>query len=232
MNEEEIAVEVNKKFRDGIKDWMTSENSKREKSFHVSSFVYDCTRKVWYESKYDDKVPEPPDDGLFRMWIGTKLHETPVSESHEIPLRYNYMENWFTGRIDEIMEIDGKTFIIDKKFPQRLPRTANDHYLNQVMFYAALLKKTKGIVVDGVGIHYFTPTVAYEAHGEREKTFIRFVTPEEIDKYVEKIEQMMNEVITKLKNNTLPEKNVSWYCTYCPYKVSCDAESTAYMERN
>ncbi len=235
MNEEEIAEEINKQFHDGVRKWMADENSKRDMSyFHVSSFVYKCKRKVWYEAKYSDKVPPLDDASISRMWIGTKLHETPVSDLHEVPVWYEFDGVKLGGRIDEIMKVDGKTFIIDKKFVNYIPRTPNDHYIEQVKFYAALYRLNTGTLVDGIGIHYYKPTVSYKDEDQkmREKTFVRFVDEEEILKFEKYIEEMLKDIDYSLKNDVLPEPMASWYCEHCPFMASCLVNKKEFIARS
>lgn len=231
MNSEEteIANEINKQFAAGVRKWMDSEQEKRSKEhLHVSSFVYSCVRKVWYETKYYDLVPPPDLEGTYRMWIGTKLHETPITDTHELPLFVESNDMKFGGRLDEIVEYNGKKIIVDKKFVSHIPSSPNDHYMNQIMFYAALLKMMKGVIVDGVALHYFVPHVRYE-RDLREFTFVRLVSKDEIEAIEALIDEMMKKLKISLEQNVLPEKHVSWYCKYCPFKVSCDMESLDYL---
>jgi CRISPR/Cas system-associated exonuclease Cas4 (RecB family) len=227
--EEEIADKINEKFREGVRKWMDEEQAKRDKSiFHVSSFVYGCLRKVWYEEKYADKVPPVDDEGILRMWIGTKLHETPITEMHETPVWIDFPVKDFGGRLDEIFEIDGKKILVDKKFSNSLPKSMNDHYYKQITYYAAMLLYSKNILVDGVGIHYMKPTVNYNDK-ERERTFVKLLTKEEILEVGEEIKRMVYEVMEDLEKDILPPPYHSWYCQYCPFSVSCYAETKDYL---
>jgi len=232
VNTNEIEKEINEKFGEGIRAWMKSEGEKRDKNyFHVSSFVYECVRRVWYEKKYMDLLPELDIQSIYRMWIGTKLHETPVSSEHEVPVYGTFDGVEFGGRIDEIITLDNKMrIIVDKKFTNKLPYTPHEHYLHQIMFYAALLHNMTGEFVSGVALHYLTPTVEY-GNSEREKSFVRMVTPEEILQVEEVIKEMTAELKRTLAEDTLPTMHKSWYCTYCPFKVSCDAGSKEYMAK-
>ena len=232
MNEEEVAEAINAKFREGVRKWMDEEQAKRDKAiFHVSSFVYGCIRKVWYEEKYSDKIAPVDEEGLLRMWIGVKLHETPITDWHETPIWIDFPVKSFGGRLDEIFEIDGKKILIDKKFVNKLPISMNDHYFKQIMYYAALLLYSKEIVVDGVGIHYMLPTVSYKS-AKREQTFVKFVSKKEILETGEEIKRMVYSLLSHLETNTLPEPKRSWYCDYCPYINSCNADSLEYISKD
>lgn len=231
MNLTEIEEEVNKRFHAGVRKWMEEENAKRDTSyFHVTSLVYKCKRKVWYESQYYDLVNKVDDASLSRMWIGTKLHETPISEMHEFPVWFQFEGASVGGRIDEIMEIDGKKFIIDKKFVSYIPKEANEHYMEQVTFYAALYYLQKGVFVDGIGIHYYKPTASYDDEGGKERTFIKLLTQEEILKFTDYIKDMVSDISNHIKNHTLPDPYQSWYCKYCPYRLSCAVDSKEFIE--
>jgi CRISPR/Cas system-associated exonuclease Cas4 (RecB family) len=227
----DMESKIEKEFLNRVRDWMESENAKRGKYFHVSSFVYQCARKVWYEQTIEkEAVPKIDEDGLIRTWIGTKLHETPITNYHEHPLIAQISESDFGGRLDEIYEIDGKKVLIDKKFVGYIPNTMNDHHYEQIMYYAALLRETEGIVVDAVGISYFKPSVSYRSE-KRYKTYVRSVSEEDLDEYIKKIHDMVGEVEKHLADNTLPDKTVSWYCKYCFFKQSCDADSKEFVSK-
>ena len=153
MSEEDKIIE---QFVNKVGEWMDS--NYRADTIHVTSLVYDCARKVWYERKKVKQVPLTADpEGLFRMWIGTKLHETPLTEYHETPLSWLIYGENVTGTIDEIFEIDGKKILIDKKFVGYIPNMIRDHYLKQIQIYAVMLNDIKGIKVDKIGILYSMP---------------------------------------------------------------------------
>ncbi len=231
LTDDEISLLVNKKFREGVRKWMQAEGEKREKNYlHVSSFEYKCVRKVWYELKYADRVPDVEDTALLRMWIGTKLHETPITDNHEFRVEADIHGMHIGGRIDEIFEIDGHKYIIDKKFVKIIPSQPNDHYMTQVMYYAVLYYLMTGEFVDGVGIHYFVPVMTYDASVVTEKTYVRQLTQEDILSFKEFVEDQVLQLKTSLEKDTLPPPTRTWYCQYCPFSASCVNDSVDYVE--
>ena len=224
-----IESDIEKKFEEAIKKFSSGNDEKRLSGFHVSSMSYDCKRNIWYNIKLQSGK-ENSIDGIYRMWIGSKLHETPITENHELKMKTKRNSYILSGTLDEIVEIDGKKYLIDKKFQQYLPMKMLEHHRIQVMYYAVLLKDLKDIDVDGVGIVYFPPYMKQQTDKAgnpipRMKVVVAQVTPQILEEYRKKLYDFVDETSDKLKKNELPDKNASWYCQYCPYKEMCDIDS-------
>ncbi len=231
MKTEEVEAEIEKNAIAGIKKWMDDRGQERGNHYHVSSFTYECIRKMWYEEVNTER-PEIDDEGYIRMWIGTKLHETPISDVHELPLMATLGgEKPFGGTVDEIMTIDGKSIIVDKKFTGKIPLAMSENYREQVLNYAALYKINYNKYIDGVALLYVVPHINY-GNSRRMKAFVEWLTPNEINMQIKKIQMMIAVLEGHLKEKTLPEKHVTWYCKYCPYKVLCDGDYRDYKEAN
>ncbi len=211
---------VLKQYEDRVAAWMKSAD--REDTIHVTSLVYGCARKVWYERKKVREFNLQDDiEGMFRMWIGTKLHETPLSDMHEYYLSSYIYGNKVTGTIDEIFEIDGMKILIDKKFVSKEPKDINEHYLKQISIYAVLLNDVKGIRVDKIGILYSRPLVDYY-NKNRNKVFLVDVTDQLLEDTRNELYKLIEDISTGLATDTLPAKHESWYCRYCAFKDLCD----------
>ncbi len=227
--EDSIEREIEKKFEEAILNDYKKSNSKRLAGFHVSALSYGCNRKIWYDITRESVESNDDMDGVYRMWIGTKLHETPITENHEFQMKSKRNGYILSGTIDEIVETSKGKFLIDKKFQQKLPTSMQEHHRNQVMFYAVLLKDVKHIDVDGVALVYFLPQMSdrKDKFGNvlpRMKVFVAQVTPEILEEYRKKLYGMVDDVSAKIKSDELPEKNISWYCKYCPHKQLCDVD--------
>jgi len=216
---------VEESFYKGVKKFSDGEQQKRVRtSLHISSMSYDCSRKLWYEivTQRDSELDE---EGLYRTWIGTKLHETEMYNSlHEIKVNYKTVDVDIKvgGQIDEVLNYQGKRIIVDKKFVGRLPTEMWEHHKRQVYYYMLLYEQQEKLKVDYVAIFYFKPTVDYRWSKKRYKAFVDEVTDEKRKKYSERFNQLIQEVSDGLKKNKLPPVTVSWYCNYCPFRVPCD----------
>jgi CRISPR/Cas system-associated exonuclease Cas4 (RecB family) len=198
----------------------------RGDSVHVSSMVYECPRLLAYmleekvetieKANADNVELGDVEDSLYRIWIGTKLHETPLTEMHEKKYVSEYKGYKVSGTIDEILDVDGKRYILDKKFVAKLPSAMYEHHRNQVMFYSVLMRDVDGIKADGIILLYFKPMLS--AYGEeRMKVFIEDISEKDIDMYKEK----MLDILDGIKERRAKR---SWYCQYCAFYDRCKLE--------
>jgi len=225
VNIEEVEHFVEESFYKGVRKFSDGEQKKRVRtSLHISSMSYDCSRKLWYEivTQRDSELDE---EGLYRTWIGTKLHETEMFNSkHEIKVKYA-SDNFSVkvgGQIDEILNYKGKKIIVDKKFVSRLPTEMREHHKRQVYYYMLLYEHQKKQKIDYVAVFYFLPTVDYRWSKKRYVAFVDEVTEDTRKQYKDRFEQVLKEVSDGLMKNELPPFTVSWYCNYCPFRVACD----------
>ncbi|MEM4104706.1 MAG: PD-(D/E)XK nuclease family protein [Thermoplasmatales archaeon] len=196
-------------------------NSKpRDDAVHVSAMSYGCPRylKFLEETGTVDIFGSNADnwtgdDGLFRVWIGTKLHETSITTHHEFMMKYEYKNRKISGTIDEIVYDGDEIVIIDKKFTRILPDDIYEHHRNQVMFYAAIYRKKFSESPTGISLIYFLPVLAVN-NGERFRVFYEPITDADIDKY----EKMMFDLIDGMDEY---RKHESFFCKFCPFKMKC-----------
>lgn len=226
---------VKLKFTENVKKFMVSGNDDRKKNvYHVSSLVYGCNRFVWYVRRSEDSGNPVnkfvDEEALFRMWIGTKLHETPVSDYHEKNVMMKIFGSVVSGTVDEIFIVDaednGKKIkvLIDKKFiGTSLPKTAREHNMKQALFYATMMRDVFREKIDAVGILYFRPVVSYYSE-ERIAVFTMPFTENEYIANKIELESIVREVDKALKEDYLPPKKISWFCNYCDFKAFCAKE--------
>ncbi len=220
-----IEKAIEEHFANAIRKASSSGQSERDhRAVHISEASYGCSRKLFYSTETRKSDDDVDINSLYRMWIGTKLHETPITEKHEVPLRIQRHGVDVHGTIDEIFEIDGKLVLADKKFVARLPEAMFEHHRNQVMFYAVMLNDTRGVQVDMVSLIYFMPIVSY-GNDQRMRVFTAVVTKETIDTYRERLNALIDDVAAARLTRRLPSKSVSWYCRYCPFKQLCDGDA-------
>jgi len=211
-----IEMFVERRFQESLFGFMTKNNSLRNPGVHVSDIVYPCARKAYYAHL---SPPNLDTEGAMRLWIGIKIHETPLTETNELTLEWNGI----TGTVDEYE--DG--LLIDKKTTRNPPVYYNrsrkehvvslrDHHLTQLEYYKVLLEKN-GYPVNEAGILYIDVNDAQVYFGRAK--FTR--TSEEIEREMlsraKTIELFLNE-------RKLPpyDNSIKWMCMkYCPYQQQC-----------
>jgi len=223
-------------FRDRVKENISYGSHKPDGKFHVSSIVYGCPRKLYFEYKYGPKTVINNDDEMFRIWVGMMLHETKITDFHEFNIEKKYDDFIISGAIDEILEKGDKRYIIDKKFVLAPPNEMYDHHRKQVMYYAYLLRETKGITVNGIALLYFRTGSVYitqSGHkmngvsidniGSSDHVFVfaEEITNDDITRYGKEMESVVSLAIKGIKENRVPDKKESWYCDYCAFKEIC-----------
>ncbi len=220
--------DVRNLFTDKIVEYLNSTNEKRKVSVHVTSLVYGCIRRSLFELRRGSFAisKETEGDGVFRIWMGTKLHETPITDKHETELELDCGEFKITGTYDEMVEMNGEKYILDKKFVGYTPKSMYPHHRTQVAFYATLLKRLKNVVVNGVILLYYNLTAK---NGERVTPYIQQLTDADYDYY----DKRLDSYIMKLKehfNDEMPpniysdDNREDWVCAYCPFFEICRNE--------
>lgn len=140
--------------------------SSRIDTWHVSDFVSPCLRKSYYN--HVRKLPQILDDKKRRiLFHGLIVHEhTKLARFHEITMCYDIMNdvsiqpeivmkmdksetrNIITGTCDDLMKIDNKFVLVDKKTWSAhgyVKTTPNEDYVKQLNIYRVLLKMSYGI---------------------------------------------------------------------------------------
>lgn len=221
-----VEDEIKSNFEKAVRDFSNSNNAKRLAGFHVSSLVYECQRKTFWDMKFPNEKEEMDIEGLYRTWMGTKLHETPITDKHEVHMKTKKHGYILSGTIDEIMTTSQGSFLLDKKFVAKLPDKMYEHHRNQVMYYAVMLKDIKHMSIDGIGLIYFSVGSNYNrdlgGYDDRIKVYVEKVTDDILEEYRKKLYTFIDEVSLYLKSDIIPERRVSWYCKYCTFKAQCD----------
>lgn len=257
------------KFLTKIAESQIQNTSERASGFHVSALSYGCVRKVFREILEEERIEKMESvekaetlhrqhkeqvdkyinedrSGLYMVWIGSKLHETPITSGHEWGVEDHFMlkdgkkSYTLTGHIDEIyVDENGDKWIVDKKFVRYAPKEAmQPHHKKQVGFYAALLRN-QGIVVKGVILSYFKVENIYRFKRSYETTlpdplyiFVEEFSKTELDGYEKEIKRMIHEAMKSLESDKMPKGTVTWYCNYCPFKKDCGEDGTIIMDDN
>ena len=217
---------------------------KRDKTYHVTDFVYGCPRfaKWVYElrlSEPEDELRSLSERDMTVFAIGKKLDELPVGDYHHVKIKKTIGSIEIVGEIDDLIIVDNKAIVVDKKHTRgKPPKDANSHYVTQVNTYAYFLRSGCEIV----GIEYAadgaTPMVLSKMLKNVNKYYgavlyidvsletstISDVVDWEIDSKdfatIEDNLKRMVEMIEKAGDKPA-EPKVSWFCNYCPFLRRC-----------
>jgi CRISPR/Cas system-associated exonuclease Cas4 (RecB family) len=143
------------------------------------------------------------------FWIGTKLHETPISDLHETSLEWNGIH----GTVDEYYH-DG--YIVDKKSCRSMPRRPYSNHVKQIEYYAILALNNGYEVKGGYMLYIFLGNKEEKPKAESFPVRMRdaeVVEAEMIDKLIE-----FNEA---LDTDVPPKRKVGWNCQYCDFNIEC-----------
>ena len=227
---------IKKVFVAGIKNRLTGDSKNRKEGVHTSSIVYECGRLLWFELTEKKEIPERANaenvdledmgDGLFRIWMGSEFHKTPLTSKHESELWWKYNGYDIGGTVDEIIEEnDGEDrIILDKKFVAVLPDKMYEHHRRQVMFYAVLLREVNKYLANGISLLYVKP-ILNTYREERYRVFLEKITPGDIDEYKSKLDI----ILARIKGK---EKFSSWFCKYCQFGLECKAMDLEFEKKN
>ena len=249
MNESKIELGVIDILKASV---MGSERS-RSKTIHCTQITGPCIRKPYYELQGEPQ--ERNYESQVVMKLGTIVHELIVlnENTNEMSLAGNirnmqYLDpkkinhfNFFdciSGKIDDIVEIDGEPVLVDKKTYSSVTkksaedkeakvyfkfekREVDEDYVFQLNEYMLLYYLKTGIIIKkGVIVYLDTAT--------------RFARPRAFEvclKSPEEVQKMVLEKLDILKSGKLPDRSVSWRCNYtCPYKSICKPEEDPKFE--
>lgn len=188
----------------------------RGNSIHVTDLVYYCLRHAYYAKQQPQYSLSR--EGILAVWIGKRLHETPLCERHEVELSYEADGVDIEGRIDELCNINGEWVIVDKKTTRNTPSTPHEHYVKQLTYYAWLAKQALGIEVKRVALLYIN-VAANEV-----KVITIPLTPLAVEQAGRELLEKAKILHQSLTNNTLPPRKFGWLCNYCQYFKRCVTE--------
>jgi len=224
MSNQEISDFITKQFREVQKKKVIARE--RTKAIHVSDLTSPCMRRTWYNFRRPEISLTM--DSICNFYLGTLLHEQAVlGGRNEIPLSANITEmkpisateinqenfnDCVTGTIDDILEINGKTVIVDKKTTNRIPERPSEEYVTQINIYKLLLYINEKIDVKKGAILYLDKPSSFK----ETKCF-------DFDLMgLEEIEKMVKNKLAEIKSETEPYRAITFRCDYCPHLKTCD----------
>lgn len=229
-----LELELLRLFEQGILNQNKEQGERREAGYHFSGLSYDCLRQIQYSVIAQQTGPvgngpaeEENMEGIYRMWIGTQLHLTPLTPKHEWRLFKEFEVNGkkipLNGSIDEILvRENGEHVIVDKKFVASIPRSANDHYMRQVAYYSAVYAEQTGAKVKEGALLYFAPYIGNIPGKERVKPMTFPVDTEASGK---ELEWKVKTIQTAIDDGKIVDRKPGWLCKYCKFKEPCIALS-------
>ena len=235
-----LEIEIETLFEQSIQRQNKLNGEEREPGFHFSGLSYDCLRNIQYavmasQSGPVGNEPEGEDEeidmeGLYRMWIGTQLHLTPVTRKHEWKLmRVVDVDGRpvpVHGSIDEILERpDGTAVIIDKKFTATVPRTPNPHYMKQVEYYCGVYAEQTGAKVEKGALLYFSPFVGGSYHEKGKERMKVFTFAVDTKAAVKELDDKVRTVQQAINTGKVVDRTTGWLCRYCKWKQPCEVLS-------
>jgi CRISPR/Cas system-associated exonuclease Cas4 (RecB family) len=174
----------------------------RSGEIHVSDILYDCLRRGYYSKIFK---PRTKLETVMTFWIGQKLHETPMTDHHELSLEWNGIY----GTIDEFH--DG--IIIDKKTTRSLPsRSPYPNHKKQLEYYQVLA------INNGYSVRWGCMLYIDVAEKKIKVMSVRLRKPEVVE-----AEMLDKYYILKecLDNGVPPARSIGWACNYCDYNSEC-----------
>ena len=145
---------------------------------------------------------------LIKGWIFHELYSAIAKGETEIKVISE--EEKISGRIDELREDDGFTYIIEVKSSWGQDLVAG---ALQVMAYMYALKSAKGVQLSEMRGFLVTPRGIYEVYPDR-------VVFDEYRRRVEKVVSIVREGKLDLLPPVLP-KHLRRACEKCPYRSEC-----------
>jgi len=201
-------------------------DSERTRAVHVSNLTESCMRKTWYGFHQ----PELPVDyaSICNFFLGTILHENvELGERNEVPVSANIRtmmplkageinnQNFYdciTGTIDDLVDVDGETIIVDKKTANRIPEQPAPGYVLQINIYKLLLFINEKIEINRGAILYLDkPSSFLES-----KCFVFDLMS------LDEIKKMVTEKLDQLKMDSEPRRIITDKCNWCPFLKMCD----------
>ncbi len=216
-------------------------NKDRTVGFHVSAASYGCARKIFYDlsAKKNEEYEgyqywQKDAKGLYKISLGSKLHEVPLTDDSEHDVSYKTGVEGLDiyGSIDEIFtDSEGGKWIVDKKYVGFAPNyLMKPEHRKQVGYYSWLYKQQTGTYAKGIILAYFVVKEIYFKNYDKmeivldenvTKYHVEELTPDDIDGYGKELMAMVMSVKQGKDTNTPPDKTISWYCGYCKFGGNC-----------
>lgn len=167
----------------------------------VSSILYPCLRKAYYEKKFGQFFSI---DTAYTFWIGKAIHKMDFLGEGEVELEWEGI----VGRIDDYED----ETLVEKKSCNELPRSPNTHHKTQLEYYYILCIKNKK-PVSNLFLLYLEKK--YPAHRFFE------VKPRALSEIQEEMLSRKEILVNAIKTDKAPERAITWLCKYCPFTPKC-----------
>lgn len=213
---------------------------------HVSDIIKPCMRNVIYK-KILPEVGMNTED-MRSLYFGQAVHGASMiakPECHEMFLAYDYVRDValskeealkippndtrqmdiIYGSIDDLLEIDNKYVICDKKttgsigYFQKANAKASESHVDQINRYRVLLKKCYDIDADFGCVVYISNSIDKETRDKPTTIAFKLAPIEEtLEDMIIKARQIKDSLI----NKTLPPRVKNYLCDgFCPYATMC-----------
>jgi CRISPR/Cas system-associated exonuclease Cas4 (RecB family) len=212
----------------------------RSDNIHVTSLTSPCLRRTYYSRKFPKKEPTFEEAGI--LLFGTMVHEnialdkvtelklcadirnkTPI---HPSKINKENLYDCIEGSMDDLMEIDGTVYILDKKtFSSKknwIPKEPNSDYVMQINIYSMLTKYCYNMDIKKGAILYMDTATRFAE--------LRCFTFDLND--IELTRQQMLEKLDELKKDKMPNRYISWRCGYCSFSDICNPKEALDYETN
>ena len=248
---DDINEEVYFQFR---RSQMEALHTERLGVIHVSDIIKPCMRNVIYRKTTPDTGMST--EGVKSLYFGQVVHSNSQvakdDKYHEMFFAYDYVRDEsltreealeipvddprhldiIYGSADDVLKIDGKWVICDKKttgsidYFSKATSKASDSHKDQINRYKVLLKKCYDIEADFGCIIYISNRIEID---KRDKPAILSFKLKPVEETLEDMINKSNIIIDSLTNKILPERTKCFLCDgMCDYASMCftDERST------
>jgi len=225
------------KFSNIVNDFVNTTKEERKPNTIFCSELGMCMRRIFFNIK--EPVEFPPET-LKVFLLGNMMHDK-MSEILSLSDKIEEVQSEIpatiyvpgiglrlSGRCDDIITVDGKKYIVEKKSCSSLSyyreqNKPSEHHKLQIMAYMAAFGIHQGFLLYMNKKNFDTESFEIEFD---QKTF---------DKELDRVKDIM----VFVNNNIIPKaeakfnKELKWQCQFCPYKERCDkigVEERNYME--
>ena len=238
LEDKRLGEEVVKRFKEAQKVVVTQE--KRSKTVHASHITGDCMLKTWYEFREN---PEPlTAQSISNFYVGQILHKNAkLGNKNEVhyganirtmkpiatkDINQNNMFDCVTGTADDLIEFEGNLIIADKKtwsslkinyraggaYEKREKTEPDQQYINQLNIYKLLIYIADGVEAKKGVLLYLDKATSFKDP----LPFVFDLKP------IDEIRSWVIERLDKIRQLVEPERVITKYCNYCPFKKTCN----------
>lgn len=237
LQDKRIGEELIKRFKEAQKQLVTGE--KRSRTVHASHITGACMRRSWYEFR---EKPEPlTAQSISNFFVGQLLHRmTPLAKKNEVKfsanirtmkpidvkdINENNLFDCVTGTADDLIEFEGDLIIADKKtwsslkinykrggvYEKKELVEPDENYVNQLNIYKLLIYICDGVQAKKGGLLYLDKATSFN----EPIPFVFDLKP------VDEIRAWVIDRLDKLRQLVEPDRVITKYCNYCPFKKIC-----------